>query len=700
RSTHNATRLVDIPEHAHDYTLWCKILQFRERIHGEKGVLEVWEGMRRRRVDLPTDGPHGDLFWRAFVHNSKVDLAREEEASEEHLLPRIVQYATDLKARTSSEYENIAALVLGRVLRLRPALFHAYLRKLEVGQLLHRSTMTKVANDVLLSVDVQRARRVFTHSYAKIETNPCYDIFIKAALAKNNVRAALGWHRVFLKNGDFPSEAFGASEEVRHLCELSKTSLDNLDDLPLIRNESAAPFSRASMNEVLGEVHGIKPREFSDNFCARIFATSAFSLEFAIRSLHFLGVKAIGPLSLRELALRTSSPEEFCDKLEGLKSGGIQVANTVFSRMVLQTAHSNQPYLFKALIESDQHPESYEDVALQQSLLAALLKKGDFTKVDLTLSALSLHGQYTSQEAWNSLLQHYISDQNRHNSIPRLLHQMQAQTLPLTTDTLEQMLVALLPPRRKGKRPVIQPRPSWMEFDPVDLLANASVYGLKLGEHAVPFSLWKEVLQRYGMEHRFSEVKKLTIWLADYMEKHGGLNADTPEGSSKFDLKSLRKRIFTTQFRQALFTWGFRAAGKRGELVPRFGGSDRAEDQPWAQGLVLLRGLRDIGLGVKTVDVREAITLRLWILFGPAYSTLAINNEMKRRNGIPLATYIRQANEIWDHPIFAVDEDILHGNEHGRPSAEDAARLQRAIFGEYRLVGKKRREFVRVGEWA
>src|SRR2546429_6110405 len=50
---------------------------------------------------------------------------------------------------------------------------------------------------------------------------------------------------------------------------------------------------------------------YSDEFCARLFATTAFGVDFILQGMQMIGVDEVGPLALRELAIR----EENCDSV-------------------------------------------------------------------------------------------------------------------------------------------------------------------------------------------------------------------------------------------------------------------------------------------------------------------------------------------------------------------------------------------------
>lgn len=70
------TRLVDDPEHQEDFALWEELLRYRQRHYGDKGTLDIWEGLivRLDGIRLPVDGDRADFFWESFID---VGLRRE-----------------------------------------------------------------------------------------------------------------------------------------------------------------------------------------------------------------------------------------------------------------------------------------------------------------------------------------------------------------------------------------------------------------------------------------------------------------------------------------------------------------------------------------------------------------------------------------------------------------------------------------------
>lgn len=65
------------------------------------------------------------------------------------------------------------------------------------------------------------------------------------------------------------------------------------------------------MSSIVGDVHNIREKELNDAFCARLFATTAFSIDLIITGLRMLGMRTVGNLALREIAARAPSPADY-----------------------------------------------------------------------------------------------------------------------------------------------------------------------------------------------------------------------------------------------------------------------------------------------------------------------------------------------------------------------------------------------------
>lgn len=712
--TTNGTLLVDQPAHHGNIRLWIELLELRERLDGSTGVLDVWHGMRRRLVDLPTQGEEADILWPTFVQVA----TSEKKWTSGAMIYKLFDHAMDLKERTGRHYMQLHRCIVGGYFRINAdAAAKLWHRKLTDAGFAPHDALKRVAPDVVRTIVVDHGTKklkTFKEMYIVGTEHDLYDTIVGEALKLEAPALALRWHQILLKHDDAPSAEMFARSEVQRLFELDKDA--SLPMKHIRRKQSALPsgsdrpeypsITRASMSSLIGDVHGIKPKEISDSFVAKMFATRAFSLDLVIRGLSFFSIGRLGPLAMREMAVRAGSPVDLCNKLADLKAMGIRTNASAYCRLIQTLANEGQTQLYQALLASDQHPEAYEDTKTQEALLTSFLESGNWMQVHITLLCLSFAGSEQHAEAWNCVVQHHLRER-QYRLAARTIQHLQTQKAPLTFTTMTYLHRYLLPVRRRGKHAVESQRQDRPPFDALDFVTNAAMYTDELSRSVGP-RVWRELLKRYGMMHRWSEFARLVVWLADkYSAPRFRLPHNGDPGSIRLRSFNPLRFIFDRQMRQAIFAWGFRSAAVRNEIQPGLISAHQADRnveqfptssaEPWAQGLVLLQHLNSRGVSIPRGEVRHAFRLRMWILFGPAHSTLAINEMTRRNNQLSLTHYIRTTNSIWrDGNLIDIDPALLEDND---PSNESQLLLE--FFGAYGHTGysEQTHEYVDVRAW-
>ncbi|KAK0859682.1 hypothetical protein LTS02_009024 [Friedmanniomyces endolithicus] len=710
---------VDREEHLTNYQLWIELLQFRRRVDGFGGVLDVWYGMRRRDIDLPTIGESAKTLWNDFIDAALVRSGTHKDSDAETIRHELFGYAKALKARTGEQYPDLYKGLVGHLFRIDVAgmgrACHWHRRMLSAGLVSPGNALKQIAANALHNTHpvFRTFRTLYKQNTAERD---CYDAVILLAARLRPVDEVLKYHRLFMKHGDGPSTPMFNTPAVQHLFELDQNSSlpmkhgKRSHDLALMTasdvHETAKypPITRASMSTLVGDVHGIKPKELSDSFVSKMFATSAFSNDLVIRGLNFFAVESLGPLALREMAVRAGSPVELCNKLGSLKDAGIKVAeHGVYARLMLKLAAEGHTDLFNALLASDQHPEGYDDIPTQEALLVSYLEAENWTQVHLTMTCLTLVGVALEGKAVNRLAQHYIRTRSWRLTA-QTIENLKKLRLPLTPVTIAHLWRYLLPERRKGMRPQTSQRLDPPPFDALDFVTNAYMYSDALSRN-VPGRLWNEILKRYGMTSRWEGLENVVLWLAARYRPRGVRTMQSRRGGRAGEvirvIPGKLEEIFTEQMQQALFTWGYRYAAARNNLCsrglqpaavdpmnPLSLGSSSQEIRPnevsWTQGLLLLRQLKHHGLAVHDSIVRQAFWTRMWILFGPAYSIKAVNRLERENNKLRLADFIRQGQAAYDDTLVPdLHPKLLEDN------TPNESVLKLAFFGRHRDAGLK-----------
>jgi hypothetical protein len=718
--------LIDHPVNHVNLEAWCKILEYRKRTDGFAGIMDVWAGMRKRNIDLPVDGPHADILWTTFLI---AGIVRENDEMKQRLLDEVFEHAKHLKATGTGYYRAFHTVLVGRYLRIIPGGTKKGPRSMRPGPELecHRAacelgfceaqSLPFLVMHVLKSENEQiafaRWQELYRHDqlYFGNDARGMYDLCMPLVLLHANTRnpaLVLSWHNFLVGNNDVPSPELMTNPAVNYLMDLSSggkmtsymSSLQSKELNTILaenRGDTKPPtsplLSRALMSGLVGDVHGIKPKVISDKFCARMFATQAFSLETSIRGLALLGTETLGPIALRELAVRAGTPETFKERLMDVKDAGIAVSPSRYAHVLHTVVANSQTDLFQALLDSDQHPESYDDQHTQETLLANFLQAENWPLAHIALISLSSKNIGETSRAWNRLLQHYIRNQN-HKEVVRIFDHMCSEQLYITSRSLNFMVKYLLPPRAVSKNPMLSQTPRVAGFDADNFVANAHMYAT-LHDQALTYDRWVELLKRYGMTGRLTGLERLVHWLmrrhVTQEEQDEYVNRNGKPTRFHRDM-SMRAKVLSPVMLRAIIVWEFRYAGIRNGLQPSMPPLQTLSDYSWTRGITFLLQLKQMGLNVQTTDVRRAMTGILWMLFGPGVSKRRVNLRLIRRNRLTIMDYVKGANDAWDEPVFKIPQNL--------DGTTTEAQVLRAVFGSKRLASQVHGDWVDVDAWA
>lgn len=691
--------LVDLPQHRDNAKLWVELLLFRKRIDGFDGIRDVWYGMRRREVDLPVESPEANTLWTTFVHACISAREEQRHTKGQHLLHQILKHAKESKAR-GTPYSGLYKCVVGRYFHTQPSEAEKWHKRLESLGLATSQDLISVISGVMQASSPDQALQVWLEMQDPSDGKNLYDVVMGELISYGDYTLQLRAHNSLLGIGYSPSEAMAQSAAMKELLGTNETQHMRLSPGKVGYGSGQqtfkgtyAPFvTRADMNTFVGDAHGIKPKEISDSFCAKLVATRAFSIDLITRGLSFLNIDALGPLTIRELVLRSSSLVAFYDTLSELSRLGINYGNSMIARLATKAATDGDNSLWSALVRSDQHPDVFEDYLKQDALFDSFLEQKNLPQAYLCLTAMSLYGMHAAGRGYNRLLQHQIMAKDYHATF-NTMKTIRNQGIYLSLQTLAIMRRYLLPTRRPGRRPSPTLK---APYSVLHFVRNACIYTAEKGRF-VPVNLWVELLKQYGMTwSRWSDTEALVYWLFNHYATrravHRGRSLSAYRGERRVSQRALHLRlIFSPQMLQAIFTWGFRQASVQRLLVPHRESESTCEE--WARGLVLLKQFPMNTFDVKA-EARTAFQQRLWILFSPAVSCSPANNHSKIHNHISLAHYINHANEIWEGLIDWVDPELLQEDAPSDPY------LMVQFFGSRYRTSLKLSEYADVEKWA
>ena len=670
-------RLVEYNKYASDSELWLELVVYRRRQFGGKGLKALWKAIEARNVEIPTEGATADYLWSTFV----------QMGLHHGMLASIVNYAIRLQHKTNSHWKDLYITII------RFKISRDQFRTYEWHSKLYER-FPPTAEEFMLLFDLvhQRAGRSASKMlrlqgiYKDLSYLKLYDDIITRLYRNEDFEAAASWHNILIMKKDVPAELSLYRPLFRHMVlygdrKLLGYMVDKMVEaripLPTFITHTlpVSPASQEVIDQMLAEVHGIKPKTIGDEFCARLIATVWFSISAVIKLLCILGVDTLGATSLRELVVRADSdPKAVVASINQLEAAGIALGRTTYSSLVKRLAVEGNDRLLGSVIQCDLHPETFDDKALQERLLEDYYRKDDQLQIDRTLAILTANTKGAHAEAsiiWNVNFRLQLKQKDI-KAVNRTLELMYASRI--TVEQESSSYVASLFTHR-----TVSKRPHFIYDLPVITKIWQNV--LRSGG-VVPAIAWIEILRRLGMRGQLDEYEKLALWLAKYYScSPGGPSLGMFPGSKSMSKHLMRRLInapsqlnpthkshplyllFPPRVQQAIVTWGFQHA--------------RPGYKDWHWGLHLLLKLKLFRVHVLRSTVAEACKLRLRALFAATgQSNRRMNRRLKAQNAHLLKYYVQEMEKIGGPSLlFGPSRRALEQGERIRLMQEDIERV-------------------------
>ena len=754
-ATDGKVRLVDVENTAVNWRLWITLLQFRRRVYGTEGVVTIWKGIKIRNINLPTDGVFAKPLWSSLnIPDLKLELWK---------------HALELKERDNVVFRDLYELLMGNTL------LHSHAQSYRMHKwFTHKKypiPPTAMAKLVPVALHDPATLKQLQKVYLASECRNIYDLVIPGLHSQGRYHEAIEWHRLLCKNLDHPSaNLIARSKPIREFITLCNThsvdrkggkileedllqSLQRTDKNRKAGNvapqaspqqsttyETDQPFSREAMNHALGLTHGINPRPLDDSWCARLFATRAFSVDFVISVLSMMGVEQVGPVALRELAVRASSPHIVLENIDKLRSANISLHPCVFSQSVEKFARENRSRLLEAIMTSDQHPDVYEDQKLLKTLLSSYVQQRNWGDARRILIVLTAFHSNPSAFSWNLLVQAYARTSSL-RQLAKALEDMRMHNVMLNEYSIASLCRLRFRRRNWGHK---TPPATSHDFDELTFMSNTWRLVSQSGG-MVPAKNWRELIRRYGMSNRLDSLSRLCHWLVEWYSPKRihttspSLNstfangvAPKPDERAQISARMLSMttelpqthpshpfgQIFDAQIQRAIVTWGFQTGFRKQRfqrLLEMPGYSDYANSKVPLEplrGLYLLHHLWREGVLVHTSLIRKVVKQRLVILFGPGISNRRANRRDRALNRYSLEELVIAIEHIWDWKMFGFSQDMrmqlskVEGSEKETTEAEQndwstlRTNLLLHIYGSKVSVNSRRRQTIDTRSWA
>ena len=665
-------KLVDHPSHRNNFELWWELLSYRMRHYGHQGILDIWKGMtlRGKMVSPPVEGQTADRLWGAF----QLAGARNKD-----FLRELCDYAKRLWHTEGKRRKHFYIEVIGEIFRAS----NKAMKTADVIQfhdLLHKDFL-RSPNDLAKlfprAATTKTGLWIFKHLCSTVEGHQIYQHVVPYLYRGRRFDEAFEMHRFLVMRRDYPPEPWDEEQLHQYMARRDKDVDAVAAGSQSSKGESrslmgASNHAQHSLQAIFEKLDGKKKGQFSDEFGARLFATKALSFELILTGLGLFSVKAIGPLTLRELALQADEPQLIYERLNELQEAGIDIGESKFARIVRKLAKENRADLLHDVLASDQHPDVFEDWRLQESLLAHYQAHDRPRDFDRTMAILTLDAS-DNVDTWNLILRAYLTRRDW-TLVKKALEEMLEQQVPVTERSIVHMHQQILKPRKPGKAPL-----------PTKDSANDVLFLIRLWQKIIQSGglvasrLWKEPLRRLGMEGRWNNLEQTALWLASWYSQehmHGIRQALVPRYTTKTarhlapiepqlpgsHKESALRKIFTPGLMQAIVEWGFiwsatspsPARVSSSLAISHSTAGEVVHPMPWTRGISLLKQLRDgYGVVVPTSLIRRVCRLRLKQLFGPLQRSRKPRNARARaRNQYPLPSFVRDAGAIWGPELF------------------------------------------------
>jgi hypothetical protein len=646
-----------------------------------------------------------------FVIYTFFQLGFEDaKARDMRVLERLWKWDKELRRNKGNSWPNIYSTIIGFFLARESEdaiLWHSRLKYTVPSKLQITSLFEQIRND-------GKGWRIFRLIYMDLPNHGLYASVVPHLCQTQKWKEALLWHRVCLDKGDAPADASMAQPLLNRLLQTNRHGLarlleDEIRDAGKVVHTSLLASRRTAslLADIEDHFDGARPGKWSDNFCARLFATKMFSVGVIINYLELFQVDSIGPLSVREIGLRSMdgdrcAPNLVVTHLKRLEDVGISIGKSKFSIVVEKAAQNGDVNVLTDLITCDQHPDNFEDTNLQESFLASYGATGDLRQFNRTLAILAMdrHGIALEVFKQNLFLRMALAHGDRAGML-QIANHMWEHRLRMQKRTQQYLFEKLLSVRKAGRAP-----------DPANLIQIINMWQtfMRSGTTIDPKD-WVEILRRLGMAGMLHAYESLSIWLARW---YLGLNPNAPRASPPMATANAIEALFPRSMQHAVLAWGFTRAFLHKRLprvfhvkrLPRMfhvkhlpglaphglrvARAPRLCADPALWGLRLLVKLRALGIPFDIADIRHACLTRLRIVFGASgMSRLRRNRRINRAARGFLVEYAWAMEQIWDDQLF------VHAGLQGRWSAEAEGRL---IGGSRRVGGRPRTPGLGVSE--
>lgn len=677
-------KVVENPQLANDEVynqttnrLW-DLLVLRLSKHEGLEVAEIWKHIHSESLQLPVSGT--SMISKGSLADSLWVPILELGFKDSEILKSICDYANELTDSSGKRWTKLYQYIMQHMLLNDRGSEAVYWHDILSDR--HRpgpATFQRLMRNVIVDVSGKADLAALKEIYIRNPYRAAYSKVIPPLLQRQDFYRAFDWHMFLQYHGDLPLNADMVEPLVQYFAMFDMNTAKGISCGLTSSGSPLAPVltkrlsqSNANSQDMMklasGDAAHTESKLHNDKWGARWFATKWVTLDIAINTIHALKVNTIGPLSLQSIALREPRAADIARRIDQLQQRGISIGNSAYSKALASFAKRDQHELLQSLLESDQHPETFEDKVLQENLLISHARAGDWRQHQLILAVQLVSAIDPQMEEYNIQLRKYATERDE-VAIVKTLETMRMKRIAVEVVTIRYILRSILRPRTRGHRPDLRVE-GYVKRDTdlvISILKNIMEYN-----SFVPVTAWREVTRRLGMVGRITDLHSLSLWLADRYNHSMDGQTSVLKLNSKF--ASVRSQLshshplhplrllFPDVRQRSIVEWSFihgmmshsTFVKENLELVDMTTPQDRNAQvlEKVTRGIYFLKELERHGVFINEANVRRAVYIRLVILYGPGHSNRVYNRAVRPYNPLSLAEMVRGVEDAWGRPLW------------------------------------------------
>ena len=638
------------------------MLEYQTRINGDSGARKVWRAFWGRKALHDVESPLAPIFWQTILE-AAVRLGDTKFLNDVYLYGEWLYHTYGVK------WPRFYSTVITHLLKTRQ---HQEALRWHLRLIPNFYPGHDEFTDILKQFAGERELyKAFTLQslYILSPSRQLYDKLVPYFYERGESELAIAWRDILIQRDDVPLLPVPVRPFLRYLqgyfpkrpLHPRETAALNQDKDLSQEVEKLPEVTREFVNRIHGGTFGISVKNYNDALGAKWFASSWVSLDTAISGIAALGVEAIGPLSLQSIALREKNCEGVSKRIEQLQNHGIAVGDSNYRRILLHFIEMKDDELLFDLLQSDFHPDVFNDLRLLTQLLESMLSSDDWRTYRLLLTARVVILKKTTREMANAVLRACFLNRDREGFF-RALDDMRVMKVGIDRDQAELIFENLY---HDVLVPSNQETVSFylaicMRFVSMDI--------------PVPVACWRELIKSLSKWGKLDDMEALCIELVSllttsrssrpgFMPVHlddipepmkapllgveNLLGVYVPEDLTTFAQLHPLRRLFDYNLMASIIRWTFHAtlAKQPAGGAPRHRG--RYADLHCARAVRLIRVMRDRGLLVRRKEIERAVIPRLIDLYGTDVPTKHSTLRARRNNTLSLADMKALIDRAW-----------------------------------------------------